>query len=371
MIKQTCGYMLVSLFLVIGCGSRVSIQKSNTPANLDKTSSGINSAIRLHGVTPGDKTFNVAPNITQLLSSGPLAARSGHTMVSVGSSIVIWGGRKSQSSYHADGAVFDLVSGQWKMLGYGPLRARAFHDAYAKEGKMTISGGQNDTDTGTSVTIFGNGSTLDVATGIWSAPFRVSQRRYTTASVVGDQVFTWGGMKYGGRELYFYSGGGFPNNGPLSRPGFGRVCHVQASIGNKIIIDAGEDESGADSRTTYARGGVIFDTITKKWSQYYSGGEGSGPISPAAAGTDSKFVIWGGRDGYCNGRPEYVANGGSVLDLASMQWTEMPHGPLSARYGLAAAAVGNLIVFWGGVDAQGVQKSDGAIFDVSTMSWLP
>jgi len=76
---------------------------------------------------------------------GALSARSGHTLVWMGTKLLIWGGKRG-SSYLNDGAIYDPYTNVWSpMANAGAPSARANHTAVWTGKEMIIYGGENGT----------------------------------------------------------------------------------------------------------------------------------------------------------------------------------------------------------------------------------
>jgi hypothetical protein len=82
------------------------------------------------------------------LEIGPLAPRSGHSVIWTGSEMIVWGGWGDENGdvRFADGAAFDLESGVWRVIAESPLTPRRDHQAAWTGEEMLIVGGDGPRD---------------------------------------------------------------------------------------------------------------------------------------------------------------------------------------------------------------------------------
>ncbi|MCX6126976.1 MAG: hypothetical protein NTV34_19805 [Proteobacteria bacterium] len=305
---------------------------------------------------------SITVDISAKLSSSPLSPRSEMGMVAVGNQVVVWGGYNE--SFESNGAIFDLSSGLWNEIPKSVLNARAGHSMSSVATKVVIWGGNFNAD----------GAIYDVATSQWTLlpPSNLGARTHHASAATGSKVVIWGGLlksQYGSTR---YADGAIYDveaslwnelPTPPSKILCERFDHSMAAVGDKIIVWGGSYDSQPFGD------GAIYDLTTSKWTKMPN--PPAGILSPRAGASmtavGDKIVIWGGSNDY------YLSDGG-IFDMSTSQWTAMPKAPLSPRYYHSMAAVGDRVLIWGGTFYQdGVSQyfKDGAVFDVSKMQWLP
>ena len=84
--------------------------------------------------------------------------------------------------------------------------------------------------------------------------------------------------------------------------------------------------------------------------------------------TRGSLFAWGGGGWDAEGRPLPARADGAVLDLATMQWRDLPPAPLEPRWAHTGVWTGSEYIVWGG---SGVSRlyADGAAYDPATDRW--
>ena len=125
-------------------------------------------------------------------------ARSGHTAVWTGTTMLVWGGENRQG-HLADGAAYDPVANAWTPISMtGAPVARKLHSAVWTGTEMMVYGGA--TATGATAT----GAIYDPALHRWrdlTNPGSPMARQATTASWTGNQALFFGGANSSGTLL--------------------------------------------------------------------------------------------------------------------------------------------------------------------------
>jgi hypothetical protein len=147
------------LYLALG-------QPSSTTSRV--TSAGRRSSST--SMTPASPiTLPRANGSAKLIDPGPLAARTGHSVVWTGSEVVVWGGWGDETGRqrYGDGAAYNLASQHWRKIAAAPLTPRQKHVAVWTGSEMLIVGGDDHTD----------GAAYDPARDTWRrlppAPFPI------------------------------------------------------------------------------------------------------------------------------------------------------------------------------------------------------
>jgi N-acetylneuraminic acid mutarotase len=343
--------------------------------------------------------------------------RASHTMVWTGSVMIVWGGSPADSSYLGTGGRYDPATDTWTFVSATNAPSpRAGHTAIWTGSRMIVWGGI----TGYSPSYLGTGGRYDPATDTWtsvSATNAPSPRGEHTAVWTGSRMIVWGGRD--GTYSYFGSGGRYDPatdtwtltttaNAPSPRS-----RHTAVWTGNRMVVWGGLDglilntggryDPATDSWTPTSlsgapseRAGHIavwtgsrmvvwggfgqpfllttggrYDPATDTWTATSTSGAPSGRHLPTAVWTGTQMLVWGGRS------EEYwdYLNDGSRYDPTNNTWASIGTGNApSARSQHGAVWTGNLMVVWGGLNANGAVLSrldTGGRYDPATNSWTP
>lgn len=304
-------------------------------------------------------------------SSGAPSPRFRHTMTWTGSEVIIWGGQDMETGgYKSDGARYDPAADTWTaMTTVGAPDARSAHTAVWSGCSMIVWGGE-DTCTGLSCV---RSAAYDPVTDQWTilpdagAP---SSRAWHQAVWTGSEMIVWGGefvnLQYDDGALYA------PWNtswAPIASSGAPspRSSHVAVWTGSEMLNWGGYD---SDRVYPYLNSGGRYDPEVDRWTAITSIDAPAGRIAFSGVWTGSSLIVWGGWNG-----TDMLASGG-VYWPTSDSWTSMTtwEAP-SARASFAAVWTGETLVFWGGVEectpGPSCGLNDGGIYSLSTEGWLP
>jgi N-acetylneuraminic acid mutarotase len=121
-------------------------------------------------------------------------ARSGHTAVWNGSSMIVWGGQQS-GSYLSSGAVYNLASNVWTTMNLtGGPAGRAYHGAVWTGTEMVVHGGENGFGSLSSSAAF------DPITSTWravGATGNATARSGPLLTWTGTEILAFGGKSAG------------------------------------------------------------------------------------------------------------------------------------------------------------------------------
>jgi hypothetical protein len=194
-----------------------------------------------------DPAAGPAGTWTPMPTTGAPSPRSEHSVVAVGSLVVVWGGSGADGLPLGDGAVFDLTSGLWEPLNpSGAPSARRLHTAVAlPNGEVVVWGGSDDAGE------LATGARYDPATG---AP--------------------WTAL-------------------PLENAPSPRLGHAAVAIGARLLVWGGLD-------VVQARTGGVFSPAagaSGAWTLTSTAAAPAGQFEPAAVWTGSELLVWGGDAG--------------------------------------------------------------------------
>jgi hypothetical protein len=340
-----------------------------------------------------------------VLPPSPLGPRSEQMAVFTGRQVIIWGGRYQHNSTPvtaalprpgtqttlADGAAFDLVVRQWRVLPPAPITARS-RAAVAWTGReMLVVGGWSDAG-GAGFTVESDGAAFDPARdrwrrlpdapvcvngpGVWTgaqlvvsgnctgAPMRVAafdpaRNRWTELPVPRDAfdfvaaagtLYAWNGV--GNRGLRFEAATSRWVSLPVlpeQLPG-PTVAVEYAETGLAVI--------GPRSSTAAGAAVDVFDPDTSSWHHYESP-KVLEAVGTSAIGVDPDRLVWNAGTSYA-----WFAPGGAFGTVA-------PGNVSLDRVDETLLAVGDRRIFvWGGqsipIGESGVSQpsNDGAILEI-------
>lgn len=219
------------------------------------------------------------------------AARAGHTAVTIGSKIVVWGGQ-GNNGFVSSGGIYDPATDTWVATSLTKAPSvRSFYNAVSTGIKMVVWGGERISD-GISVN---TGGIYDPATNTWApistvgAPAARVRQLQSFPVWTGTQMLIWGGfINFSGAPdfLQLKSGGLFDPSmnawKPISTTNAPLAVEQQTVwAGNQMLLWApGAGNSGS------------FDPVTNTWKSISHLG------SPAQYGiavwTGVEMIVWGG-----------------------------------------------------------------------------
>jgi N-acetylneuraminic acid mutarotase len=306
---------------------------------------------------------------------GAPIGRSGLTLVSTGSSAILWGGVRAEGPegdlhYQDSGARYDPASDTWTPTSLaGTPRARYVHSAIWTGNVMVIWGGTDaDTD-------FNTGGRYDPVTDDWAgtSTIHAPSGRYGQATVwTGYAMVVWGGAnRLNPPEYYLDTGGTYDPIAdawaPISTLGAppGRFGPAAVWTGREMLVWGGY----ADGK--HVATGGRYDPSTDSWRPMTSRGVPSARYYAPAVWTGRLMLVWGGEgDG-----PSYLGTGGRY-DPANDRWTPISlAGAPTGRWTHTTLWTGRVMVVWGGdrFDANGTPTyfNDGGRYDPDADAWTP
>ena len=302
------------------------------------------------------------------------STRKDHTAVWTGNVMVVWGGTDGDGDYQlATGGRFDPATGGWMPTSTeGVPAARSHHTAVWTGGSMVVWGGGYDVY-GEPRHFTNTGGRYDPATDEWAPTSTVdapSARDQHTAVWTGSRMVVWGGSQFGTR---FDTGGRYDPATETWTPTSvtdapsARIAHTAIWTGNRMVVWGGFSVDGdLDS-------GGRYDPDGDSWIPTSTDGAPTGRYGHTAVWTGSRMVIWGGGQTLV---PNTFTNTGGRYDPASDAWTPTFTATApSARTEHTAVWSGNEMVVWGGYHSDfagnaGVVNS-GARYDPATDAWTP
>ncbi len=251
---------------------------------------------------------------------GAPSSRSGHTAVWTGSRMLIWGGEHFDGVEVSDlntGAQYDPENDQWTpMTTVQAPSARSRHTAVWTGDTMIVWGGGVVTGG-----LLSTGGRYDPQADSWTPTNTVdapTARVRHSAVWVGGRMIVWGGL-FGGvtrldsGALYDPVLDSWVATTPAGVPA-ARYDHTAVEAGDVMIVWGG-DEGLPEGPGTGAR----FDPVSNAWSPIAAAGAPKTRFWHTAAWTGSRMVVWGGSP-----------PGGEVYgryDPATDTWANSPYHP--------------------------------------------
>lgn len=142
---------------------------------------------------PAGAAYDPAADTWRTLPPAPVAGRVLHSATWAGGRMLVWGGMgesgvDQEQRPLGDGAAYDPAADRWTLLPEAPLAPRLGHSAVSTGDDLVIWGGVDER-------FFRGGATYDVAAGTWSAigtsPIDVAARY--PAVWTGEALLVWGG----------------------------------------------------------------------------------------------------------------------------------------------------------------------------------
>jgi hypothetical protein len=238
----------------------------------------------------------------RVLPPGPLSARTGVASVWTGRSWFIWGGDVAGSNASADGALYDPAAGTWKSVAPAPLSARAAAVALWTGEQVVVLGGHALRD-GTDST-FLDAASYNPTSDQWKAlpPLALADGETANgvfAVLAGSVIYAWVPW-----------------------------WHVEQH----------GDEVTGDANVAMFK----LDPDAEQWSRV----TGSGPAASAYGVRDPQ---WTGQDVILPAAPAFrgaaSGGGGTGADLRGLlynpsagEWKQLPHGPVDAAQSIWTGA---------------------------------
>ncbi len=296
-------------------------------------------------------------------------ARSGHTAIWTGLSMIVWGGVVAGAPSN-QGGEYNAASATWSTLSTNNAPAgRSGHTAVWTGSQMLVWGGGTSANPGGDA----SGGVFDEASQAWltmsttSAP---SDRTQHSAVWAGDRMIVWGGNSPFGVRT---DGGSFvppPTSAttgtwaplPASATAGVRRGHSAIWTGSAMIIWGGLDANGNPLNT-----GAALNPSTSAWTALPTLNAPSARYGHTAIWTGSKMIVFGGSNSqFSNGQ---IYDDGAIYDPAANTWTALPVlGSPNSRTNHAAVWTGSEMLVFGGQNAGGSLVTAGA-FTVTKNAW--
>lgn len=339
------------------------------------------------------------------------AGRAEHAAVWTGSSMIVYGGTASSSTYFADAAAYvpgvGATLGAWTTLPAPPLKARARAIAVWTGSVMVVWGGIDGT------TAYNDGAIYDPSSS--STPWRtipaapiVGRSAYGVWSAATNELVVWGGSNSGATAVYAdgaaYKLGPTPGWRTLATKPAARDRFGVAVAGGQMVIfggsstgtspkfdDAFSYDPGTNAWTALAAPGLdvraYVTGVTTPGGATFWGGWGldgnersngatwDGGKWVAIAAPPTTVTATPGRDSYAgwwsNGKlwafggfdGSGAVGDGIAYAPATATWSAMPAGGPSARFDATVVHTGRDAIVWGGhVNYGAAGLADGKLF---------
>ena len=306
----------------------------------------------------------------EVLPTPPYRSMQGHSLVSTGEQLLLFGGVISPGDFYPGGAALDPDTGAWDELPAPPIEGRHGHVAVWTGQEMLIYGGE-----ATTVADNDAGAGYDPSTGRWRplASFRplLSPQGLWT----GEQLLVYGTPPSGGNDptppavLGVYDPDTDQWTEAAASPRPARFGQTLVWTGDELIVWGGTS-SGDDPAESSGSHGIAYNPTTDTWRDLPDA-----PLEPrllhTAVWTSDRMIVWGGTAHLAETDRELAD--GAAYDPATDTWTELPAAPLSPRANHLAAAIEGKITIAGGNRRTGGSSwsatTDGATFDPDTGTW--
>lgn len=270
--------------------------------------------------------------------------RGEHTAVWTGTQMIIWGGADPYAIvFFNDGKSYSIATNSWQTISSSGLETRSYHSAQWSGTEMLIWGGINNEYT------FGNGAKYNPQNNSWlsisnsNAP---SSRFNHTSVWTGTEMIIWGGRLAGtiyrtDQKSYNPSSDTWTTISNTGAPVV-RINHSAVWTGSKMIIYGGKLTDGTITNT-----GGIYDPATDSWTAISTTGAPPNGLSEhTAIWTGTEMITYGGRK-----------NGGSsennfyLYNPDTNTWTQgsTTNKPISTIYH-SAIWTGDKMIVYGGID---------------------
>lgn len=291
-------------------------------------------------------------------------ARSGHTMVSDGTGVIVWGGVGANNTIVNDGGRYNPTTCAWTPLSATVPAARANHTAVWSGTEMIVWGGVNG------ATYYNDGGRYNAAANAWIALPSVSLagRANHTAVWDGSGMIVWGGI--GGAGATYYNDGArysVVSNGWSAvgaAPLAARANHTAVWDGTEMIVWGGVGGTGG----TYYNTGGRYNPVSNSWNANTLVNAPLGREYHAAVWDGTEMIVWGGR--YNSGGYVYCNDGGRYNPVNDT-WSAMAtlNEPANRAYHTAVWN-GTDMIIWGGWDSGGGWHNDGARYNPVANLWV-
>ncbi len=295
--------------------------------------------------------------------------RAGHSAVWTGSEMVVWGGWFIEpfpsGRFHRlqTGARYDPSTGAWTAIqNSGAPSARSLHTAVWTGESMVVWGGIDASGEPTS------GGRYDPGTDTWSptSEDNAPAGRYShTAIWTGDAMVVWGGVDTPAGGRYDPATDRWT---PIvtSGPPTPRLGHSALWTGSLMLVWA-----GASINDDVLNSGAKYDPAMDAWTPITPSGAPGPSYGQGAVWSGQEMLVWGGFLVDSLNDPSVLFDTGSRYDPETDRWTPMTTvGAPTARYWFATVWTGEQMLIWGGEDASGLTNTGGR-YDPSSDTWVP
>ena len=283
--------------------------------------------------------------------------RSGSTIISTGSQVIVWGGRELENGQFSvevnTGGRYDPQTDLWVPTSTTSAPgARYGHSAVWAGSEMMIWGGCSQGACPSST-----GGRYNPATDTWTSvsPSNAPPTQGAAALWTGSHVLIWGETQVAG-SVTLLGGGRYhlatDSWTPISTGSApsARSRHSAVWTGTHMVIWGGQG-------STFTMTGGRYDPALAAWSTTSTVGAPSARASHSAVWTGQSMIVWGGA-------AAQATNTGGRYDPLTDSWTPTTvTGAPSPRSGHTVVWTGNLMVVWGG------GTNTGGRYDPGTDTW--
>lgn len=289
------------------------------------------------------------------------SARSAHTAVWTGSSMLVWGGRVAAGAYLSSGAAYTPDSDTWATLSpIGAPSARAGHTAAWTGSELLIWGGSGAEQ------YVATGGRFNLSAQSWrsiSTNGAPDGRSGHVAAWTGSRMLVWGGLNASGLladgALYDPAANTWSTLGATTPPA-PRMNATAVWTGDRLLVWGGEGELGPLGSGAQL---LFADGSPAAWSPLSAAGAPSARSGHTAVWTGSRLLVWGGQS---DGTP---LGDGAAYDPATDTWQALPSaGAPAARFDHTALWTGSEMLILDGANAAG-SLAGGAAYDPSAQRW--
>jgi hypothetical protein len=291
--------------------------------------------------------------------SGVLDARKGHTAVATTSGMVVWGGQirnyvTNELEPTATGGIYDAGGGWTETAPDGAPEPRYGHSAISTGDAMIVFGG-----TSASQGHLGDGATFWPARNTWEALPQAGAptARFGHSAVwTGTKMLIWGGASAASLEntgaVYDPAAKAWTamstKGAPTARKQHAAVWIGDAATGKMVVFGGRTDAGMVDV-------GGVYDPATDQWSPMSTAAAPSPRTDHTAVATSATMIVFGG-----NGPGGVLADGG-IYYPGGDKWVAIPaqtrdeqglHNR-TPRANHTAVWTGQQMILFGGVTTDG------------------
>jgi N-acetylneuraminic acid mutarotase len=307
---------------------------------------------------------------TSTVNAPPAADRYGHAAVWTGARMVIWGGDRGGSP--GTGGRYDPESDTWTATSLaGSPDGRYSPTAVWTGAEMIVWGGLRWTPSSSGTV--NTGGRYDPVADIWrpTSLAGAPQARWDhTAVWTGSEMIVWGGRDgaYGGLNTgarYDPVTDTWRSSSTVGAPDW-RAAHSAVWTGSRMIVWGGayfvvDGELSTDT-------GGLYDPVTDTWKATTTVGAPFPRLRHTAVWTGSVMIVWGGFYGTdLTGRPQEITNTGGRYDSDTDRWTSTIVPPVRIVH--SAVWTGSQMIIWGGAGYGDLGL--GSRYDPATDTWSP